>query len=195
MYICTNKLRWESYSTKGSEGENLPPTRGAIVQHFRRAWLAAVIGKSYTTPAPTIPPPKDNGWYKEEERLRPVTSLILPAPASIIELVKCSCKGECLKKGCSCNKNNLLCSPMCKCKDLCKNKPPRTDDYDLSMTNYQVMMKNSENIHVPWCVYHYFMIVLFTITKSILNAVQLDFSFNLVCVKLLELNALYKIFR
>ena len=32
------------------------------------------------------------------------------------------------------------------------------------------------------CVYHYFMIVLFTITKSILNAVQLDFSFNLVCV-------------
>ena len=28
---------------KGSEGENLPPTRGAIVQHFRRAWLAAVI--------------------------------------------------------------------------------------------------------------------------------------------------------
>jgi hypothetical protein len=45
------------------------------------------------------------------------------------------------------------------------------------------------------CVYHYFMIVLFTITKSILNAVQLDFSFNLVCVKLLELNVLYKIFR
>ena len=97
MYICTNKLRWESYRTKGSEGENLPPTRGAIVQHVRRAWLAAVIGKSYTTPAPTIPAPKDNGWYKEEERLRPVTSLILPAPASIIELVKCSCKGECLK--------------------------------------------------------------------------------------------------
>ena len=87
MYICTYKLRWESYRTKGSEGENLPPTRGAIVQHFRRAWLAAVIGKSYTTPAPTIPPPKDNGWYKEEERLRPVTTLILPAPASIIELV------------------------------------------------------------------------------------------------------------
>ena len=72
---------------------------------------------------------------------------------------------------------DLLCSPMCKCKDLCKNKPPRTDAYDLSMTNYQVMMKNSENIHVPWCVYHYFMIVLFTITKLILNAVQLDFSF------------------
>ena len=120
------------------------------------------------------------------------------APASIIELAKCSCKGEpgeCLEKGCSCNKNNLLCSPICKCKDLCKNKPPRTDAYDLSMTNCQVMMKNSENIHVPWCVYHYFMIVLFTITKSILNAVQLDFSFNLVCVKLLELNVLYNIFR
>ena len=81
------------------------------------------------------------------------------------------------------------------CKDLCKNKPPRTKDYDLSMTNYQVMMKNSENIHVLYqCVYHYFMIVLFTITKSILNAVQLDFSFYLVCVKLLELNVLYKIF-
>ena len=39
----SNKLRWESYRTKGSEGENLPSTRGAIVQHFRRAWLAAVI--------------------------------------------------------------------------------------------------------------------------------------------------------
>ena len=64
-------------------------------------------------------------------------------------------KGECLKKGCSdCNKSNLPCNPMCKCKDLCKNKPQRTDDYDLSMTNYQdqVMMKNSENIHVPVCL-------------------------------------------
>ena len=125
MYICTNKLRWESYRTKGSEGENLPPTRGAIVQHVRRAWLAAVIGKSYTTPAPTIPPPKDNGWYKEEERLIPVTSLILPAPASIIELVKCSCKGECLKKGCSCNKNNLLCSPMCIYVKICARTSPQ----------------------------------------------------------------------
>ena len=91
-------------------------------------------------------------------------------------------------------KNNLLCSPMCKCKDLSKNKPPRTDAYDLSMTNYQVMMKNSENIHVPVCL-SLDMIVLFTITKSILNAVQLDFSFNLVCVKLLDFNVLYKIFR
>ena len=58
----TNKLRWESYVPRALRERTFhQQTRGAIVQHFRRAWLAAVIGKSSTTPTPTIPLPKDNG--------------------------------------------------------------------------------------------------------------------------------------
>ena len=83
-----------------------------------------------------------------------MTSLILPAPASIIELVKCSvpARVSALKRVVTVTRTIYSAAQMCKCKDLCKNKPPRTNAYDLSMTNYQVMMKNSENIHVPVCL-------------------------------------------
>ena len=125
------ELRWELYRTKALEGENLPPTKGALTQHIRRAWLAALIGKSYTSPCPDVPRPEDHGWYRDDShKLKPVTSLILPVPESILELVKCVCKGKCVNKQCSCKKNDLPCSPMCKYKDVCENKPPRTDEYD-----------------------------------------------------------------
>ena len=125
------ELRWELYRTNALEGEKLPPTKGALTQHIRRAWLAALIGKSYTSPCPDVPRPEDHGWYRDDShKLKPVTSLILPVPESILELVKCVCKGKCVNKQCSCKKNDLPCSSMCKYKDVCENKPPRTDEYD-----------------------------------------------------------------
>jgi len=131
--LKVNLLRWELFRTKASEGENLPPTSGALLQHVRRARRAALIGKSFT-PTPNIPLPEaDNGWKLEDGRLTAVTSEVLPAPQSILELAKCGCKGDCLSKKCSCRDNKLPCSPICKCKDNylnCIN--PARRDHDMS---------------------------------------------------------------
>lgn len=128
--VKVNQLRWELFRTKASEGENLPPTTGALIQHVRRARLAALIGKSYASPCPTIPLPEaGNGWYKDPQ-LKPVTSEVLPAPESILELVKCQCRGDCQSRQCSCKRNSLPCSPICKCKENCRNCPARPDQFD-----------------------------------------------------------------
>ena len=56
----------------------------------------------------------------DEEEISSVKSLELPAPKGVIELVKCGCKGMCISGKCSCLKNSLVCTSLCKCSD-CKN--------------------------------------------------------------------------
>ena len=41
------KLRWELFRTRNMEGENLPPTRGALLPHIMRANYACARDKSY----------------------------------------------------------------------------------------------------------------------------------------------------
>ena len=40
--------------------------------------------------------------------------LIGPAPKEVVELVKCGCTTKCEGR-CSCVKNKLNCTPLCKC--------------------------------------------------------------------------------
>ena len=48
-------------------------------------------------------------------------TLSLPAPAAILDLVKCNCKKGCSNK-CSCKKVFLSCTEICGCFDYgCKN--------------------------------------------------------------------------
>ena len=45
----------------------------------------------------------------------------LPGHTGLIELSMCSCKTGCSSGRCTCKKNNLLCTEMCKCSDTCEN--------------------------------------------------------------------------
>ena len=88
---------------------------------MKRAHLIAMIGKGYKIPKPIISPLEDNGWEKSEDGIiLPVRSLQLPAPQAIVELVKCGCRGQCSINRCSCIKNKLSCTSLCKCND-CSN--------------------------------------------------------------------------
>ena len=65
-----------------------------------------------------------NGFYKDAlGYFKPTTTEVLPAPDSIIEMVKYQCKKDCLSQRCS-RKLNLPCSDLCQCTTLHKN-----DDY------------------------------------------------------------------
>lgn len=109
-------LRWELFCSKNLEGEMLPPTRAALLPHITRANYIAMRDKSYTTNCPTLLPIEDNGWSEKEGSglYVPIRCIILPAPRAVIELTKCGCKAGC-KGRCSCCKNGLPCTPLCKC--------------------------------------------------------------------------------
>ena len=72
--------------------------------------------------------PEGNGWkLNDNNKLIPVQCLEKPAPRAVLELVRCGCKGACKEKvNCSCHKNRLPCTALCKCTD-CGN----VNDYSI----------------------------------------------------------------
>ena len=110
------ELRWDLFRTKVMKGEKLPPTRGTFIPHLKRANYTSWRDKSYRVPNPDPPPIDGNGWTVRNN-IYVLERCILPAaPSAVLELVKCSCKGRCdpEKKICSCVRNKLSCTTLCK---------------------------------------------------------------------------------
>ena len=127
------ELRWLLYSHKQAEGENLPPTLGAFIEHIKRAHYMALIWNRNLCSFQRLPSPEGYGWkYDEQTRMyEPIMTQIPPAPIAVIDLVKCNCEKGC-KGRCSCYKNELPCTEVCGCIDyVCDNtlnaKPGSSD--------------------------------------------------------------------
>ena len=106
-------LRWEVFHTANDEGGMLPPICAALLPHITCAIYITMHDKWYVTNQPTLLPIDQNGWYMEDGMYMPVCCLILPAPRAVIEIKKCGFKTEC-KERCSCTRNGLPCTPLCK---------------------------------------------------------------------------------
>ena len=123
-------LRWELFRSKNLEGEMLPPTRAALLPHLMRANYMAMRDKTYPTRCPNLPPVEQNGWEVKDGMYIPVRCLNSPAPRAVIELTKCGCKSDCSGARCSCFKNALPCTPLCKCYNgVCDNQT--RDEHDI----------------------------------------------------------------
>ncbi len=91
-----NNLRWELFSTKVAESEKLPPTEGSLRPHVARCQYIASVMKGYCKPKPVYDS-WEAGWeVGEDGNITPILSTDLPAPKPVIELTKCSCRGQCL---------------------------------------------------------------------------------------------------
>ncbi len=111
------QLRWHLFCKHSSESDKLPPTLGALKQHiFRvhvqtRVWAQAAIAVQ----DPKLDP-LQNGYFKHlDGMLKPVTTEVLPAPKTILEVVQCKCKSDCSSGRCSCRAKDLACTGMCQC--------------------------------------------------------------------------------
>ena len=117
------ELRWCLFSKRQWTDEKLPPTKDALSQVIKRANYVALSWKNCGQPFQTLPSPEQHGWVKVGEQLLPVACNTAPAPSSVMQLVKCSCKGLCATRVCSCKKQDLQCTDMCKCSDnKCANR-------------------------------------------------------------------------
>ena len=93
----------------------IPTTKDALSQVIKRANYVALSCKNCGQPFQTLPSPEQYGWIKVGEQLLTVACNTAPAPSSVKQLVKCSCKGSCATRVCSCKKQVLQCTDMCKC--------------------------------------------------------------------------------
>ena len=99
----------------------LPLTMSALKYRIFRVHYAALILKNCTSSIQNLPDPCGFGWELDNGNLVPVLTDDLPAPTGLIELSMCSCKTGCSSGRCTCKKNNLLCTEMCKGSDACEN--------------------------------------------------------------------------
>ena len=112
----------------------LPPTRSALLPHIIRANYIAMRDKSYLANCPTLPPIEEHGWSVKDDRYVPVRCLTLLAPRAVIELTKCGCKSGCRAAArCTCLKNGLPCTPLCKCfvddcANMTRSEAPQDDE-------------------------------------------------------------------
>ena len=84
--------------------------------------------KSYTVNLPALPEITENGWKIVSSTYFPIMTTELPAPKAVLELTKCACTKGCTSMQCSCKKNGLPCTPLCKCfYDDCDNREKSTE--------------------------------------------------------------------
>ena len=99
----------------------LPLTMSALKYRIFRVHYAALILKNCTSSIQNLPDPCGFGWELDNGNLVLIMTDDLPAPTGLIELSTCTCKTGCSSGRCTCKKNNLLCTEMCKCSDACEN--------------------------------------------------------------------------
>ena len=86
----------------------------ALLQHTRRAVYQAGIWTSSDSALLNVPSPLEFSWMKREDNQWQPVWMTIPKVSSVCrELIKCTCKGRCLR--CKCAKEKLNCTPLCKC--------------------------------------------------------------------------------
>ena len=121
-------LRWHLLCKQLAESNKLPPTLGALEEHIKHVRLQHRVWHQATVMQQQPFEPLQFGYSKDRDgQLLPVTTLVLPAPQAIIELVRCQCK----TLRCSCRHNNLPCTELC----LCDTDGQCTNDKDCNIEN------------------------------------------------------------
>ena len=117
-------LRWKFFKKNQKESEKLPPTQAALHQAILHAQYQMMIWNNDIVPNPSLPSPEGYGWTLIEQHWVPIMTKELPAPESVIHLVKCKCaKMRCTSNRCRCKAANLNCTDLCECSDndKCEN--------------------------------------------------------------------------
>jgi len=92
----------------------IPPTRGALLQHAKRAVYQGghTWGQLFAT-NPVLPCPSDWGWT-DAPNWKPLWTTLPEASIASRQLVRCGCQKSC-KGNCTCKKAALLCTALCQC--------------------------------------------------------------------------------
>ncbi|XP_066919527.1 uncharacterized protein [Clytia hemisphaerica] len=127
-------LRWRMFTKQQADSSKLPPTSEALRQKILRCHYTVTVWKQSHISSQSLPDPTNYGWNDvvDDDLFEPVTTALLPAPKSIIQLTVCACKTtKCVDRRCKCHKNGLKCSEMCQCSDCENNINNGLDSHDI----------------------------------------------------------------
>ena len=71
----------------------LPPTRGALIQHIRRAFIQASIWEQATQATIIVVQPEEYGWEYSNGNYALQTTDEPIVPDALVELMSCGCRG------------------------------------------------------------------------------------------------------
>ena len=114
-----NDARKDLFCRKSRSMDRIPPIQNALLQHSQQEIYQAEIWITSTQVQHMIPSPQGFAWTKTSstQLWQPVWMTISEVSEVCSELIKCSCKGDCIN--CKCGETNLACLPLynCKCND------------------------------------------------------------------------------
>ena len=112
-----------SWALRPKRVQSLPPTTDGARYHSFRVYCQVHewIGHSVD--------PERWGWVLSKGQLEPKTMDSEVAPASLLKVVRCNCKGNCDTKRCSSREHDLECSIACgECRGLCLNSSSNSEE-------------------------------------------------------------------
>ena len=114
-----NIARKVLFSKKSRQMNTIPPTKGALREHCKRAAYQAgyVWGQSLLS-TPELPSPDEWGWTKREGLWAPFWTSMPEAAQGVQAIMKCGCKKGCTAR-CKCVKAALACTSLCFCEGDC----------------------------------------------------------------------------
>ena len=106
--------RLDIFARKQRPYEAIPPTRGALLQHIKRAaYQSGCIWSQSTVHKPETQDLAEWGWRKN--RWHVFWTELPPIAESCQQLTKCGCKSECCGR-CKCYRFKLACTALCICE-------------------------------------------------------------------------------
>lgn len=112
-------LRYQKYCEKVAsrstriQPQSLPPTSCAAGFHSLRVRLQVQQWKEHDAGMAL----GDWGWNVDDQQVTPVMTSKPPAPAALLQIVRCNCQTDCSSRRCTCRRHGLECSPSCgQCK-------------------------------------------------------------------------------
>ena len=117
-----NEARKIMFTNRLKPLESIPPTKHALFQHIKRSILIAYEWSHSLEKQTLNLSPSDYGWVWNErlEIWMPHWSDLPDVSEGCALLISCKCKVSC-KGRCKCYQNNLKCTSLCKCQDMCFN--------------------------------------------------------------------------
>jgi hypothetical protein len=117
--VSVNECRMRLFCKKGRVADKLPPSQGALYQHFLRASFQCSVWTTAEITDQQVPSPDGWGWEAIDDNWKPVWSHLAQASQAIGVLVKCSHRegqdGPCNGGRCKCHKAQLACTDLCNC--------------------------------------------------------------------------------
>lgn len=111
-----DEARLDLFARKQRAYNAIPPTKGALFEHVKRAtYQAGHVWGQTTVTVQVLQSPSNWGWLKQDSAWSPHWTKLSAVAECCQELQKCGCKRSSCTGNCKCFRSGLSCTALCSC--------------------------------------------------------------------------------